>query len=350
LAERGAADTTSFKELERQGWGAKADDYDTFAGQITVGAVAPLLDAAGVGAGMRVLDIACGPGYVAAGATARGAHAIGMDFAANMVAEARRRYPTTEFREGDAENLTFDAASFDAVVCAFGLLHIADPDKAIAEAYRVLRPDGRYAFAVWMGPDRHDFFAIVLKALEAHGNMQVSLPPAPPIFRFSDPAECQKALTQAGFVDASVIELALNWRAPSRQSSTSFTRARCAHRWCLSAKHPTRANASIGQSTKAPSALRTAGRMRSRGRPRSRWRASQIGAAPEPRRDSNPLFQSASVQASSPRACLRTGDRHDSSTMPLTMSMARRSSVIEASSVRKPAWAVMVTLSMAASG
>ena len=215
MAERGVADAPSFKELEQQGWGAKADNYDAFAGQITVGAVAPLLDAAGVGAGMRVLDVACGPGYVADGATARGAHAIGIDFAANMVAEARRRYPRIEFREGDAENLAFDTASFDAVVCAFGILHCADPDKAIAEAYRVLRSDGRYAFTVWMGPDRHDFFAIVLKAIERHGNMQVSLPPAPPIFRFSDPAECRKVLTQAGFVDASVLELALDWRAPS---------------------------------------------------------------------------------------------------------------------------------------
>jgi len=185
------------------------------AGQITAGAVAPLLDATGVHAGTQIFDVATGPGYVAAGADARGAHAIGIDFAADMVAAARRRYPRIEFREGDAENLAFDPESFDAVVCAFGILHIADPDKAIAEAYRVLRPDGRFAFTVWAGPDRHDFFAIVLKALEAHGNTQVSLPPAPPIFRFSDPVECRKALTQAGFVDASVVELALKWRAPS---------------------------------------------------------------------------------------------------------------------------------------
>jgi SAM-dependent methyltransferase len=222
MAVPGAADAPSFKELERRGWGAKAGDYDAFAGQITIGAVDPLLDASSVGAGTRVLDVASGPGYVAAGAAARGAQAIGVDFAANMVAEARRRFPEIDFREGDAENLAFDAGSFDAVTCGFGLLHIADPDKAIAEACRVLRPGGRCAFTVWMGPDRHDFFAIVLKAIEDHGNMQVSLPPAPPIFRFSDPVECRNAMTRAGFVDAVVSELALRWRAPSVEAILDF--------------------------------------------------------------------------------------------------------------------------------
>src|SRR5215469_14877283 len=59
MAERGVADEPSFKELERQVWGAKANYYDAFGGQITVGAVAPLLDAAVVGTDMRVLDVAC---------------------------------------------------------------------------------------------------------------------------------------------------------------------------------------------------------------------------------------------------------------------------------------------------
>src|SRR6478735_2459067 len=104
IAEHKPAAAT-FKELERQGWGAKADNYNALAGQITAGAVAPLLDATRVRAGTQILDVATGPGYVAAGA---GAHAIGIDFAADMVAAARRRYPRIEFREGDAENLAFD--------------------------------------------------------------------------------------------------------------------------------------------------------------------------------------------------------------------------------------------------
>lgn len=212
------ADGASFKEIEQRGWGAKAGDYSAFVGQITMGAVTPLLDAAGVRAGIRVLDVACGPGYIAAGATARGAHAIGIDFAPNMVSEARRRNPGIDFQDGDAENLAFDAASFDAVICGFGLLHMAEPDKAIAEAYRVLRPEGRFAFAVWLGLDRHDFFAIVQEAIQTHGNVEVSLPPAPPIFRFSDPVESRKALTRAGFVDVAVAELALVWSVDSTQA------------------------------------------------------------------------------------------------------------------------------------
>lgn len=212
----------SFKELEREGWGAKAGTYDSFAGAITKDAVAPVLDAAGVRAGMEVLDVACGPGYVAAAASGRGARAIGIDFAASMVAEARGRFPGLEFREGDAENLAFDAGRFDAVVCAFGLLHIADPDRAIAEAFRVLRHGGRYAFTVWLGLDRHDFFGLVTDVMKAHANMDVGLPPAPPMFRFSDPVECRRALESAGFRNAAVSELPLVWCVPSAEAVLEF--------------------------------------------------------------------------------------------------------------------------------
>src|SRR2546422_34553 len=76
----------------------------------------------------------------------------GLDFSPAMIGLARARHPQIEFREGDAETLPFDAASFDASVMNFGMLHLARPDRAIAEAHRVLRPGGRFAFTVWGAP------------------------------------------------------------------------------------------------------------------------------------------------------------------------------------------------------
>jgi SAM-dependent methyltransferase len=210
--------SVSFKELERQGWTAKASDYDAWLGTITRRAVQSLLEATQVSAGMNVLDVACGPGYGAAQAMARGATAIGIDFSPTMIAEAKRRFPGIEFREGDAENLAFSDACFDAVICAFGLLHMAEPERAIGEVHRVLRPGARYSFSVWAGPDKHECLALVLHAIQTYGRMDVPLPPAPPIFRFSDPEECSRVLTDAGFVDVSVRDEPLVWQFNSPEA------------------------------------------------------------------------------------------------------------------------------------
>ena len=218
MSQYSDSSSVSFKDLERQSWTAKAPDYDAWVGTITRRAINPLLDAAGVSAGARVLDVACGPGYGAAQAAARGARAVGIDFSRTMIAEASRRFPAIEYREGDAENLDFADGSFDAVICSFGLLHMAEPERAIGEAYRVLHPGGHYGFSVWATPDKHEFFAIVLQAIRTHGRMDVSLPPAPPIFRFSDHAECSRVLTSVGFADISVREEPLVWQFNSPEA------------------------------------------------------------------------------------------------------------------------------------
>lgn len=206
MTTNAAVGGATFKEQELAGWDAKANAYDDYAGKITRQIIPSLLDAAGVQAGMRLLDVACGPGYVAGAAAAWRVNAVGVDFAPSMVAEAKKNFPRSEFQQGDAEALPFAGASFDAVVCAFGLGHLPEPDKAIAEAFRVLRPGGRFVFSWWCGPEKHELFALVFGALKAHGNLDVPLPPAPPIFRFSDPQECKRALSAAGFVDAEVHE------------------------------------------------------------------------------------------------------------------------------------------------
>src|SRR2546421_4171966 len=124
-------DPAAFRKFEHPGWQEIASRYHGGFAAVTTQSVVALLDAAQVAKGARVLDVACGPGYAAAAAAARGAIATGVDFSSEMVEEARGRYPGIEFLEGDAEQLAFSNSTFDAVVLNFGMLHLARPEQAL---------------------------------------------------------------------------------------------------------------------------------------------------------------------------------------------------------------------------
>jgi SAM-dependent methyltransferase len=164
---------------------------------------------------MRVLDVASGPGTVAAAARALGARPTGVDFSTRMVALARQEHPELTFQQGDAEALPFGDASFDAVAINFGVLHLARPDTALAEARRVLVANGRCAFTVWANPQVSVGFGIVLRAIEQFGRMDVPLPEGPPFFRFSDAGEATRSMRAVGFDDVRVEHVPLVWQLPS---------------------------------------------------------------------------------------------------------------------------------------
>jgi len=210
VAQSAGAD--AFHALEHAGWQRAAGRYDDAFGSLTRQAIDPLLDAAQVRAGARVLDVASGPGYAAAAAAQRGAQVTALDFSGAMVEMARSQNPGIEFREGDAGALPFADGSFDAVVMNFGMLHLAQPERAVSEALRVLRPGGRYAFTVWAKPEEAVGFGIILDAVRKHGNPDVPLPPGPPIFRFSDASECDNVLKIAGFRNVDVRKVPQVWR------------------------------------------------------------------------------------------------------------------------------------------
>ena len=113
-------DPDAFDAFEAAGWEQKAVAYERFFDVITDRVVAPLLAAASVGVGARVLDVATGPGWVAAHAAERGASVVGIDVAEAMIARARSAHPGLEFRRADAHDLPFADASFDAVVGKLG--------------------------------------------------------------------------------------------------------------------------------------------------------------------------------------------------------------------------------------
>ena len=201
-------DAERFKAFEAQGWTHQAETYAELSGQITRRFAEPLLDAAGVRHGDRVLDVASGPGYVAELAAARGAKPAGVDISEGMVTLARRNHPELQFVVGDAEKLPYGDRSFDAVVGGFVINHLPTPELGVAEAARVVVEGGGVAFSAWQRPDRMLIMGLITKAIEAAGieedEASAGIPAGPDAYRFADPSEFERLLEDAGLAEVAV--------------------------------------------------------------------------------------------------------------------------------------------------
>jgi SAM-dependent methyltransferase len=207
----------AFTKFEHEGWERVADQYDSTWASSTRQFIPALLDAAEVSGKMSILDVGCGPGYVSAAAAERGATPLGLDFSEEMIAIAKKKFPQIEFRQGDAQNLPFPDASFDRVVANFALLHLSNPERAIAEAARVLKSGGRFGFTTWAKTSENPFVQLVDDAIQAHANLDVDLPPGPPHYLFENEDEFRKALERAGFDGASMTFKVhrIEWNVPT---------------------------------------------------------------------------------------------------------------------------------------
>lgn len=128
----------------------------------------PLLDAARVSAGDRVLDVGCGTGVVAKRAGARvgsDGGVVGVDPNEGMLAVARRT-PSIEWKTGTAEELPLQDESFDVVVSQFAIMFFDDREQAVKEMRRVLRPGGRVAIAAWASLSDTPGYAAVVDLLD----------------------------------------------------------------------------------------------------------------------------------------------------------------------------------------
>ena len=202
-------------EEASSGWERWSDWFDLQVRPLTDA----VLDRAGLSPGMTVLDLACGPGGFAVEAAARvrpGGHVIATDVAPGMVAAARRRFDRLGLRdvealEMDAQALAFDDTAFVAVTCRFGLMLCPEPDRAAAEARRVLTPGGRFALAVWDEPAKNPMFATMAEVVGRY----VPVPPLdltqPGPFRLSAPGECARVLREARFAEVEVEPFPMTW-------------------------------------------------------------------------------------------------------------------------------------------
>jgi SAM-dependent methyltransferase len=198
-------------------WEANVESID----QPLVGATEVLLDAAGVGEGSTVLELAAGPagaGVAAAERVGAAGSVLISDVAPEMVAIAQRRtaslvnVTTAVF---DQTSIPGAADRFDAVIIRNGLMFMEEPAGAVAEAVRVLRPGGRYATLVWDRRERNPWLGLLLDAVGEQFGTSFPPPGVPGPFSLEDRGVLALTLAQGGLVDVRVQAVATPMQAQS---------------------------------------------------------------------------------------------------------------------------------------
>jgi ubiquinone/menaquinone biosynthesis C-methylase UbiE len=190
------------RRIQRYGWDLAARDYEALWLNPLAPAQTRLLQCAALRPGEHVLDVASGTGLVAFTAAEHvgpSGRVLGVDLSGEMVAQARSHadaavHANVAFERMDAEVLALADASFDVVLCALGLMYVPEPEQALREMRRVLKPGGRAVLAVWGPRDRcgwADAFSIV--DAEVQGDV------CPLFFRLGLSQALARLCTDAGF-------------------------------------------------------------------------------------------------------------------------------------------------------
>jgi SAM-dependent methyltransferase len=190
------------------GWGKHAERMREFGMPVS----AWMIEQARLQPGHRVLELAAGPGdtgFLAAELIRPGGTLMSTDATETMLMVARARaaemgIENVEFKRIELEWIDLDTASVDAVLCKWGLMFAVDPETALREARRVLRPGGRIALAAWDEPAHNLWATIPTRAMVELGHTTPPDPDAPGMFILSAPGRLQELLESAGFLDVLV--------------------------------------------------------------------------------------------------------------------------------------------------
>src|SRR5688572_17562144 len=169
----------------------------------------PLMAAAAIAAGERVLDIGCGNGLTsrdAARATGPGGEVVGVDLSGPMLGKAEQlakdeALGNIRFERGDAQVYRFEREAFDVVMSRFGVMFFEDPVAAFTNIAAAVRSGGRLAMLVWQSPSANEWASSLLGPLRMGRDLPAPPPGAPGPFSLAETDHVRGILTEAGFRD-----------------------------------------------------------------------------------------------------------------------------------------------------
>jgi SAM-dependent methyltransferase len=219
-------DPAAFRSASRERWEAVAPGWETRRAQLQQAAEPVsqwMVEAIAPQPGHTVLELAAGvgdTGFLAAELVCPGGRVITTDGAEPMLEAARRRaaelgLDNVECRAMEAEWIDLPTADVDGVLCRWGYMLLADPETALRETRRVLRPGGRVALAAWDAPQHNPWVAETGAELLARGLTEQADPEAPGMFAFAPAGRIADLLHATGFDDVRVDAVDLAFRAPS---------------------------------------------------------------------------------------------------------------------------------------
>ena len=212
------------KDEVRRTWTARAPAWNRWAKHIERMAERfnrPLIEAAGIAPGMRVLDLASGTGEPALGiarAVGPEGEVVATDLLDAMLEGVRRRaaeagLDNLRAKVADMESLAYPDASFDRVTCRFGIMFVPEPVRALGEARRVLKPGGRTAWMVWGPMADTTMFAVIQR--EVRDFLGLEPDPDLPQFRYARTGLLGSLLEEAGFAEVEERELRFDAAPPA---------------------------------------------------------------------------------------------------------------------------------------
>jgi ubiquinone/menaquinone biosynthesis C-methylase UbiE len=222
-----------------KGWEASADPFR----RNTMPVASWMIDHTAPQVGQTVLELAAGigdTGFLAAELIQPGGTLISSDASPEMLSAAQRRaeaigVKNVRFKQIDAaQPIDLETASVDIVLCRWGYMLMEDPENALRETRRILRPGGRVALAAWAGPAENRWSSLPLDLLLERGLIEPVEPGAGGQFAWAQEGIIAERLENAGFVEYEVetVDFAIRyasveaWWATSRSMSMRAGRAR----------------------------------------------------------------------------------------------------------------------------